>query len=241
MLWSLLLLPSSCSKRTVFICFVSSLKLTRGSVCDETCLGNHLPWEGCGHPAQAASQLVQLQPWLLSPGPLQANPNHPTSRNTVFLCSQADQVDLSHAALHPLQHVQATSSFTWLHTSNPHFSKSSVPAASTGFSTKHNSAACTEPLLLSGLGVAWTAAALLTHGNQALFCQQVPVEHLLLMQHPMNTALSHLCAPAWGNFEARALLCTVPSPPHRARPAPCLSVNLIIQEKCLLSQNLAPE
>lgn len=90
------------------------------------------------HHSFLRSFLVQLQPWLLSPGPLQANPNHPMSRNTVFLCSQEDRVDLSHAALHPLQHVQATPSFTWLHTSDPHFSGSSVPAACMGFSMKHD-------------------------------------------------------------------------------------------------------
>lgn len=92
------------------------------------------------HHSFLCSFLVQLQPWLLSPGPLQANPNHPISRNTVFLCSQEDRVDLSRAALHPLPDVQATPFFTWLHTSNPHFSGSSVPAACTGFSMKHDSA-----------------------------------------------------------------------------------------------------
>lgn len=46
--------------------------------------------------------------------------------------------------------------------------------------------------------------------------------------------LPPLCASeasAQGNFEAGALLCTVPSPPRRAEPAPCRSVNPITQEK----------
>lgn len=66
-------LPPSCAKRTAF-CFVSSLKLTQGSVYDETCLGNHLPWEGWGHPAQAAPQLCME---LSGAAPALAIPSRP--------------------------------------------------------------------------------------------------------------------------------------------------------------------
>lgn len=64
------------------------------------------------HHSLLGSFLVQLQPWLLSPGPFQAKSNYPMSRSTVFLCLQEDWVDLSRTALHHLQHVQATLSFT---------------------------------------------------------------------------------------------------------------------------------
>lgn len=79
-------LPPSCSKRTAFICFVSSLKLTRGSVYDETCLGNHLPWDGWGHPAQAASQLSGAAPALaVVPRPPSSQSQSPNEQERCFL------------------------------------------------------------------------------------------------------------------------------------------------------------
>lgn len=73
-----LCIPPSCSERTVRLLCISTL--ARGSACDETCPGNHLPWEGWGHPAQAASQLpVQRSGTTpaLADGPrlLHASPN----------------------------------------------------------------------------------------------------------------------------------------------------------------------
>lgn len=75
---SSLCLPPSCSERTVHLLCISTL--ARGSACDETCPGNHLPWEGWGPPAQAASQLpVQRSGTApaLADGPrlLHASPN----------------------------------------------------------------------------------------------------------------------------------------------------------------------
>lgn len=76
-------LPPSCSGRTAFICFGSRLELTRGSVCDETCLGNHLPREGWGHAAQAASQLFCAWFWCgSSPG---CCPQAPSSQTESLL------------------------------------------------------------------------------------------------------------------------------------------------------------
>lgn len=120
--------PGLCSallpllQRTVSICFGSALEAAPGSGSDETCLGKPLPGEGWGYPAQAAlmhKQLEQLQPWLLSPGPLQASPNHSMSRT---LLSLLPKVWIS-PALFPLQHIQASPQ----HSPGTTFHSSSAP------------------------------------------------------------------------------------------------------------------
>lgn len=72
------------------------------------------------HHSFLCSFLVQLQPWLLSPGPLQANPNHPISRNTVFLCSHKI------GRISPVPHYTLSQMFRPLH-----LSPGSIPATHT--------------------------------------------------------------------------------------------------------------
>lgn len=184
-------LPPSCTKMTAFICFVSSLNLTRGSVYDETCLGNHLPWEGWGHPAQAASQLTgQLSgtaPALaVVPRPLSSQIQLPNEQEHCFpLLPRRLGGSLPHCTTpsptrpgHPIFHLAPYQQPTLLWFLHPSCLHEFLHEAQLCFPSH----CClpkdriTELQLHQGLGFAWTAAVLLTHRNQALSCQQVPTK-----------------------------------------------------------------